>query len=128
MPISTAPNICKSAAQIIVYVLNERYCTWVVEWHCLEWYLHPIGYVMSFFAVYRWWKGVTVLCRRWSDLTRSFASTPRLVNIPSIYTAMGVGSTSYQLQRGSMSTMWRRGRRRISKIVAAKSGVQKNEK
>ena len=73
---------------------------------------------------------MTVLCRRWSDLTRSFASAPRLVNIPSIYTAMGVGSTSYQLQRGSVDG--RRGyidrRRIISKIVAAKSGVQKNEK
>ena len=128
MPISPAPNICKSAAQLIVYILNERYCTWVVEWHCLEWYLHPIGYVMSIFAVYRWWKGVMVLRRRWSDLTRSFASAPRLVNIPSIYTAMGVGSTSYQLVRGSMSTMRiRRGSTRES-IVAAKSGVQKNEK
>ena len=25
---------------------------WVVEWYCLEGYLHPIGYVMSIFAMY----------------------------------------------------------------------------
>lgn len=98
-------NICKLPAQLIVNLVNERHCMSVVKWQSRRVHLHPIGYVMSIFAVYRWWKGVTVLCRRWSDLTRSFASAPRLVNIPSIYTAMGVGSTSYQLLRGSMSTM-----------------------
>ena len=41
-------------------------------------HLHPIGYVMSIFLYIRWWKGVMVLRRRWSDLTHFFAVGPRL--------------------------------------------------
>ena len=57
---------------------------WVVEWYCLEGYLHPIGYVMSIFAMYPMVEGVMVLRRRWSDLAHSFASVPLLGYIPSI--------------------------------------------
>ena len=90
--------------------------------------LHPIGYVMSIFLYIRWWKGVMVLRRRWSDLTHFFAVGPRLGYIPSIYVAEDVGRTSYWSPWGSMSAMVWEGREEDLKNCCRQIGVQKNEK
>ena len=103
-------NICKLPDQLIVNLLNERHCMSVVKWQSRRVHLHPIGYVMSIFLYIRWWKGVMVLRRRWSDLTHFFAVGPRLGYIPSIYVAEDVGRTSYWSPWGSMSAMVWEGR------------------
>ena len=96
---------CKLAAQLIVHILNEGYRMWVVELHCLEGYLHPIGYVMSIFALYPMVEGsdsIPSALERFDPLFR-FGTSIGLYSVD--ISSGGVRGSSYRSLSGPMSAM-----------------------
>ena len=94
---------CKLATQLIVHILNEGYCMWVVELHCLEGYLHPIGYVMSIFAMYPMVEGsdsIPSALERFDPLFR-FGTSIGLYSVDR--SSGGVRGSSYRSLSGPMS-------------------------